>query len=444
MKTNLNLIVGVGPRAVAMALALVYYTAFVSCYYYVISPTYDYYGMTLTSLPGWCWAASLVLALLPVTWMPVRLKRPSDFASWFLYLCLISPSIFVSLMVSSRPLDERLILPAWLTASFLLFEAVRQRGRFVVPRIKGPAMMFSILLPLAMVGLSILILSYADYRFDLSLSDSYERRMEARDILQGRILLGYLLALLQSVFIPTAMIYGVHRRRWSFVALAFLSAAAIFSLEGSKAPILLPVALGAVVILARKEGIRVGYWLPIALTMLVLFALAEAALLETNYVAALVVRRLMAMPGLLTTYYWEYFSQNPYYMMSDSIVGGLLPFETLYKYPRSRLIGDLYFGDSEVNANANIWASGFADFGYLGMAFVSISAALFLKVIDSLCFRDKVVAASACAAAVSLVWVNSALHTSLLTGGALGLVLVLWLYPGEHWRRRRRAGGDLE
>ena len=143
----------------------------------------------------------------------------------------------------------------------------------------------------------------------------------------------------------------------------------------------------------------------------------------------------MVVPGLLTTYYWEYFSSNPYFMMTDSIIGTFLPFGPLYNYPKARLIGYEYFNNIESNANANIWASGFADFGYPGMIMVSILAALILKVVDSLGYKEKFVFASACSAAIGLGWVNGALHTSLLTNGVLGLILALWLYPSQHSHR---------
>jgi len=61
----------------------------------------------------------------------------------------------------------------------------------------------------------------------------------------------------------------------------------------------------------------------------------EYALWNTTILSSLIVRREFAVPSLLTTYYWEYFSKNSYYFMKDSIVGFILPFETDYAYPEA-------------------------------------------------------------------------------------------------------------
>jgi hypothetical protein len=418
-------------RLCLFGLGIGYYLSFLTCYHYVISPIYSSIGLTFLMLPAWAWGISFVLAILPLLWLPLNFTRPSDFASWFLYLCLISPSNIIIFMVSNRPLSEIVILAILLTTSFLLFEFIRQKGLFAIPHIKSSTLIFTIFLPIVMITLSIVALSKANYKIDISFSDVYVRRMEARETLESNVILGYMLAFLKSVFVPIAIVYGIQQKKLYYIGLAVFAVIAIFSLEGTKATVILPVILVIIIFLAFKNRINHAFWLLGSFILLILLSLFEAACIGTNIISAYIVQRQLAVPSLLTTYYWEYFTSNPYFMMKDSIIGSFLPYESIYSISKSYLIGYEYFGDIELNANTNIWASAFADFGYVGMIGVSILAALILKVFDSLGRKDRFVFASACCTTTGIVWVNGALHTSLLSNGIFLLIVALWLYPSK-------------
>ena len=431
MKLNHFHALSVFRRVIALCLGIAYYLAILSCYYYVISPMYSYRGMHFTILPVWAWMVSVTLALIPLLWLPLDFNRPSDFAAWFLYLLLIFPSNIVIYMVTSLPLSETVILPIALTASFSLFEFIRQKGLFTIHHIKGPKILFNVALPIFMVIMSIIALSYANFKINISFADVYERRLDAREILSGSTIINYSLAFLRSVCMPIAVVYAMQQKKWYFTGLAALVVIAIFSLDGSKGAVFLPLVLVIVVSLSARSRKNLGFWLLGGLVLLILFALVERSLLGTTTIATMIVRRELIVTNQLTTYYWEFFSNNPFVFMKDSWIGWLIPAESNYLIPRARLIGFEYLGNIETNANANIWAAGFADFGYVGMVMTSILAALVLKVIDSIGSRDKFLFASICSSVIGFAWINSALYTSMLTSGGLGLILAVWLYPAE-------------
>lgn len=382
-------------------------------------------------LPAWAWFLSISLAILPLFWLPIDFERPSDFAAWFLYLCLVVPWTIIIFVTSSRDIGEIVVLPVSLVASFCLFDLVRRKGVFRIPRIRSPRMIFTILLPITMAVLSIIAFSHSNYKLDISFAEIYDRRMNARDVLQGKTIAQYLLAFLKGACLPIAMVLAVHQKKWHYLGLVMFSVIAVFNLEGSKGTIMLPFVVLVITCLALQHGQGRAFWLIGLFISLMLASFIESALLGTSIIAAVIVRREMAIPGLLTNYYWEYFSNNQLYMMQDSIAAAFLPFESPYDYPKARLIGYEFFGNIETNANANIWASAFADFGYVGIIIVSILAALIVKVFDSLSNTNKFVFGSVCCSSASLLWVNGALHTSLLTGGILFLIVALWLYPAE-------------
>lgn len=431
MRINKSKAKKVTRRVVVLVLGIAYCLTLLDCYYNLISPVFAYAGLTIAILPGWVWIIAALLSLLPLLWMPFDFTRASDFASWLLYLGLVLPANFIAFMITNLPPAECVIFPVVLTASFLLFEFVRKEGRlFVIPSIRNSAVLFEVFLPIITIALSLATIAYANFHFDFSVEDMYLRRFEARNILE-QTLAGYLNAFLGGVCIPFGVIYGLQKRKWHYVGMAVFAAAAMFSLQGAKGAFLSPFFLVIIYLLVAQNRISLGLKLLGIFVLLVTLSILEARFLDTSNLALLVVRRMLVVPAQLSTYYWEFFSQNPFVMMKDSILGWLIPVDANYSMDRARVIGLEYFSNSENNANASIWATGYADFGYYGMFGTSILAALTLKLIDSIATMKKFVPASVCCALIGLVWTQGSFYTSLLSNGVLMLIFALWLYPSQ-------------
>lgn len=418
-------------RILAIGLGILYYAVFLVCYWLLIVPTYAYTGLTFRVLPLWCWVISVVLALIPMLWMPLDIERPSDLASWFLYLCLILPSNVVMFMVSAYEPVEVLPLPVTLCAAFALFDFLRRTRRFKITTITGSGKLFTIALPLITILLAFAVFRLAGFKFNLSFNEVYDRRLEAREIIPGGSFMGYALSFLKSICIPLLVGIGIQWKKWSYILIAIFGVVTIFSLNAMKAALAQPIILAGVVMLVIKKKENIGLLITTGFICITLLSLLEAVTFGTIKIATFLIRREMAVPGMLTTYYWEYFSHNPYVFMADSFIGKILSIHSPYDMPTSRLIGLVFFGNPESNVNANIWASAFANFGYFGFVMVSILAALILRLADSLSTKGKFEIGCACCSAIGLVWVNGALHTSMITNGVAGLILALWLFPSQ-------------
>lgn len=418
-------------RGLALALGALYYAVFLICYSVAIAPLYFYMGLTVRTLPDWCWVASFVMAMAPLLWMPLDLERPSDFAAWFLYLCLIFPACIVTFMVSNYPPEQMLLLPVTLLAAFVLFERIRRVKSVALPRIVGSDRIFSIILPAIMLVLSTVALALARFKFDLSVDDVYDRRLTARETVPGGSLMAYAVAFLRSVCIPIMTGIGIERRKWSYILIAAYAAIAIFSLDGTKSTLVLPLMLALVVYICMFRRVNAGFWFLGSLILIVSLCLVETAATGSSIIAAIFIRREMAVTGLVTTYYWEFFSHNPLVMLTDSLIGQLFPAIAPYGYTVSRLIGLTYFGSADINANANIWGAGFAHFGYVGVFMVSFVAGLIMRLLDTMGRQGRFTIAAAACAAIGMSWSNVALHTSILTHGVALLLIALFLYPSD-------------
>lgn len=430
-------------RLIALALGIAYYFLFWRCYRDLIAPIYSYMGMKFWMMPDWWWYLSLGLALAPLLWLSLDLKRPSDLACWVIYLLFIFPSNIVIPMVSTVPPAEVVKLQIVLMANFVLFDLVRTKYSFkIFRRAEVSRQVFEFGLISLTIALIMANFYLSGFQLRLSWGDIYERRMAARDLFGGLSMLGYGLSMLRSAFVPLLIGIGLQRKKWSYLALAGLAALTIFSLDGQKGALFLPLALVAAAYLVFYKKANYGLWFLALITCLVGLSLLETAVNKSTFLSSVVIRRDMAGPGQSTYNYWEFFSHNPYVMMTDGVIGRFLPFDPPYNIAKARLIGYEYFRDIGQNANANIWASGFADFGYPGMIIVSVLAALILRIIDGLSIKDNFLLGCLCCFAIGQTWINGALQTSLLSNGIAAIIVLLWIIPGHSQPLLRIVSGS--
>lgn len=420
-----------GIRMALVAIGNVFAIAFLFCYVRDIAPTHHYEGFVTKELPAWAWAFAGILSSIPLLWLPVRFSRPSDCAPWFLYFCVVSPTCLLSFLLIRFAPSEMLFLPISIVAAFGLFEVVRRQAPLLHPGSNRTNAPIHLLLPVVMILVSAVQLSFSNYRFETSLDDVYVRRMASREIIPNASLLNYIIAISNGVCIPLSIVLALDRKRWLLVIPVVLSALSTFSFSGQKSILFVPVLLAAIVLVVARYRDIGGLCISALFLGILLLAIGEALWLDTTFISNYIVRRMMAMPAQMTAYYWNYFSNHPYVMLTDNwfvsrIVGS--------RYDRSTpfLIGWEYFSSNNANANANIWASGFAHFGYLGMFACSYISATIMRIADGLGRdRDCFVAGSVVCAAIALVWVNGALHTSLLSNGVLAILLALYFIPRE-------------
>ena len=438
--SNLSLRPKIAHRLLTLAMGALYYAAIASCCYFYICPIFRSEGMRWITLPLWAWMASALFALLPMVFLPINISRPSDFASWILYLCLLSPGSFILLMVSGESPENTSVLLAALLVSFFLFEYFRRRRPFRLSTPKSLKFLFDIMLPIVTLALTLFVFSLANFNIKLSFGDLYTRRFAARMILVGGSLTNYLVSFLGSVCMPVAVIYAIDRRKWYYMSLVVLIVISIFSLDGEKAIVFTPILMvGMSLKLKRSMGISC-LWLLGGICAVVLLSVLEPVLLGSRSMMNMLIHRELIMPSLLTADYWDFYSLNPHVYMKDTIIGFLIPTASNYPLPKALTIGLHYFHDIKVNANVNIWASAFADFGYYGMFVTSIVAGSLLRLVDSMAMNDKRAFACICCVSLGLTWVNMPLYTSLITNGGLGLILALYFYSEEGKPRLKRAG----
>lgn len=265
-------------------------------------------------------------------------------------------------------------------------------------------------------------------RFSFDLSAIYEVRDDfLRDLAP---FLGYLVPWSGGVLMPALMLLGLKRRSWILGLAGLVLQLALFAMTGFKAFLLMPaLLLGLYVVGGRRHLAAVVL---AGMMFIVAVALVAYAWLDAPVVPALLVDRVIIVPAELHYWYYDFFGVHGALplQLSQSIFSSLSA--SHYTVPIAEVIGWKYMGQP-VSANVGMFADAYANFGFAGCAIFALLFAAVLKAMDAVShgLDPRISAALVGMAAFQLV--NSGLLTTMLTGGLLLTIVVLWVFP--HSRR---------
>jgi len=284
-------------------------------------------------------------------------------------------------------------------------------------------------------------------KVDLSLEDVYERRFAAREIVQPRTMIAYAVTILSTSLGPILVCLGYVRKRWDMLAIGLFGLVSVFSLSGAKTNFFMPLFLLAMFALMSGNRRAFGQKIVFAGCCLVLLSIFEFTQLDSFFVSNYFVRRELLVPSLLTSFYWDFFKDNPHVYYSDGFLRWLI--SPQYDLPTARLIGEVRFHSFEANANANFWASAFANFGYTGMVLTTLALGTLLRLIDSIARNGEFLVTSLVVGMCAITWSNGALETSMLSNGVALSLAILYLLRapsaariGDHAARKIANGPE--
>jgi len=227
-----------------------------------------------------------------------------------------------------------------------------------------------------------------------------------------------------KVLVPLIVIIGAAYKSKVLILLGLMMQLVIFSINGQKS-----VALGLFIVLGvywltgkKNSGIKLFY---IVYSSVVFFLILDL-LLGVGLLSNVIVRRMFVMPGLLTGYYVDFYSFHDMHNYANSSLSFL--FDRNYSETPARIIGKYFFGRDEMAANANLFASAYANFGLLSVFVESIIFCVLMYVITNLAKKKnkKIIVSLFTLPLISLS--DSALLTSILTNGIMVAILITLLF----------------
>lgn len=411
-----------------LAGVVAYITALHFAYVAFVSPRWLLSGLIYYPADDGSLIAAHLLAFVPAIGLAVRASRAADVVLWVLYTIAFVPTILIPQFVLGTGwalMPFNLVL----TASFGLMLC---QSRLPVAAISSPirSKQLHVVLSVSVAALLLaVILVTFGVRLELpDLADVYDvRDYYSETVSAAGRLAAYAVGWSGSAANPMLVALGMALgARW-LMAAGILGELAIFSVTGFKSllfsgPLVVPLAFAL-----RARQRHFGLWVIWGLTALIVAACLAQATTGWTLLADLFVRRLLVVPGQLAGYYVEFFSVNPTYGLSHSVLGWLN--DDPYPQNQARLIAYVYFGHPAASSNGNLWADGFANFGLPGVAAVSVLALFMLWAMNAISVGRPLWVSGSVLATASIGLTNSALLTSLLSHGIGAAMLLVVLIP---------------
>ncbi|MDJ0773400.1 MAG: hypothetical protein QNJ49_08220 [Mastigocoleus sp. MO_167.B18] len=221
-------------------------------------------------------------------------------------------------------------------------------------------------------------------------------------------------------------IFSLYKRIYLLTVISVLGQILIFGMTNFKSFLFAPVLAFLMLIIGRKKKM---------LMYLMIFSSAGLILSHVTYlitsdiiIPAIFIRRLFFLPANLHFYYYDFFSQNPHVLLSNSFLSPI--FEYPYDMRVPELISSTYLS-SYANANVGYLADAYTHFGFTGMIMFSFILAVILRTLDSIGILLPVNISTAIITIPSMSLVNSALFTTMLTHGFILAIIAIWVLSSQ-------------
>jgi hypothetical protein len=399
----------------------------------MVAPVWGYIGFLyeppslLGAIVGWA------TSLMPVFWMPLALKRPSQAIYWLLYTTVYIPSQLVLYYLHLQPDSELLPISAYLLIGYASIS--------VAFRIPIPAPLQSELTPPEFWGFfGLFYLSMTAvflYMFGSSLrlvsfADRYELRFASR-LVETNQLAEYSRSWLAYCLNPILLAVGWIKRRPLLYLMGSAGEILMYSSAAARAWLsdILYIPILYFALKGTESGKKSFGWRMIVFTCCMFILIIAMHMAEAPFEQDLTesfITRIHANPGAFTGQYAKFFSENPL-TYGSQISGVNLFIRYPYALPIEYVMGEFIMGSSEASANANLWASGIASFGAPGVLIFSVVLGLVFYTLDYACQHHDPTKAAIVIGIHFLSLGNAALNTAFVGGGIAFSIVMMALMP---------------
>lgn len=433
---NLSAIVRPSPWRTAGAV-VVYGVLLHWCYATLISPAFDYRGITYRTPSIVAYFAAFVMAGALSAILPRHLRRPSDFVIWLMFIMVVVPSMLVPHYADVCSQAQAMQISVLTGALFAL-------AVLAVSRIPTPSLRINVSAKLYWGAIAVFTIgayAYVQYHVGLqlklvALSDVYALRFKYREVVaEGSApFLGYLIRWQSHVINPLIIARGVFGSKPLLVVAGAVGQLVLFPVTGYKMT-LLSIPLLIVVALALRHRVPRPSAMFELIVVGVFVAIVADKVLGSLFLTTFFVDRLLLTPGVLTAAYVDVFDGRPKALWGD----GLLARFTDYPYSTAPpyIVGAEFHGEPDTYANANIFADGYANLGYTGMLIEVVVFALILFALNSFGRHVPFGVTALVLLMPTLATANSGILTSLLTNGYALAIIVLLFVPSDGWSAPR-------
>jgi O-antigen polymerase len=416
------------PRALVTLGAIVYVVLLHWVYLDWVTPSYAYYGLIETGPDPLTLLVITMLSILPALWLPTELHQPSDIVLWFLFLFGYVPAVSIPIHILGPDLWSVLPFVGTIAVAFTFLAVIRRIPPAVTNWNGLTERRFEILL--TALGLGALAYLFMVFGVPTGVPDFesvYGTRADYDAIASVSPLAGYLVPWAGNVVFPLLISLGLARRRWLLVILGIGGDLVVYAHAGYKSVLFAIVLVPAIWVLVTRGRRVLGVSLIWASVGVIGLSVVATWVSGSLWPLALFVTRLLAVPGQMAAYYYDFFSTHDTYLLSASFLR--LFMSQPYALDPPHLIGALYLHSATTDANANLWADAMANFGLIGIIPFTLVLGGLLWVLDSLAARRDLLVVAPTMGLMGIILGNGALFTTMLTLGVGPALVLIALMP---------------
>lgn len=397
----------------------------------LVLPNFGYIGYRLVPTEIYVDIISCLATVVVAVLLPVRPNSVSDVIVWVLFVVVISPTMLMLPYLGPARPWESLGFSCSLGAALLVTVFVARRR--AAPRalsFRTSKATFWIII----VVFSIMVYVYMAVTVGVNLSylsvlDVYDTRSDYREALAEATLLGYLVSTQANVVNPLIIAMGIRRKNWLMILVPIVGQLVLYSGTGFKTVLFSIIAIIVFVVLFRASR------KPLLISLLwgASGLLAVSWLLDimsNSFIwTSIFGRRFLYTPARLSGLYFEWYSNNPFSLMGNSILKPWV--ESSYAYGPARTIAIYATGEAEASLNANVFAAGFAEFGWFGIFGVAILLGFYLRFLNRAAAGLPILFSAIVVVMPAVTLSNTAFHTALLSHGLVAAVVLLAIVPRD-------------
>lgn len=398
---------------------------------------FDYMGVRVGAPSELAQVLFTVIAVLPAFWLPVHLRRPSDVIQLFLYYAVHIQTAVLMPLVSYSPIFEQFLYCVAITLGLLLLD-----GRYAFPKLRFPNANLSRGLFWTGIALFYIVAlsSFAQSGYlstsRFSFLDVYGQRLELGQVASNIGPLFFYLANWTGVALaPFLIIMGFYKKQGALVLSGIFIALASFIASSNKVNYMaVPAVIVSYYALRATRGRYVGVWMGSAfIALAAAVVLIDVRILQDRSAVGIpavtwaVFHRIFSNNGFLSAIYLDLVRNQDFAFYADSFLRWL-PGPRL-SAPVAVLAGASFTDIPDVHANANLWADGYANLGYIGIAFASVFTATVLWLYDSISSRKDFVVTTAALIVPASVLANTATNVALTSNGVMLVFALVFLCP---------------
>lgn len=238
-------------------------------------------------------------------------------------------------------------------------------------------------------------------------------------------LMNYLVHWQAKVINPLLITISYLNKKTKLLTFSMLLQIVLYLITAHKSFILIPFAIIVVIkALDKYDFFKVAAYLSSLgiVASLILYKVFNLILFPF-----IIIYRFLFLPAQIKYYYYDFFSNHSFIYFSEGLIGETFGLNSPYEMPTHNMISSIYFGLPDSAANTGYLADAYSNGGFLGMLIITIILSFIFIIIDSLTvhIRKNLVIGMSIFLIIGLN--DLGLLTTLLTGGMIFLILVLYL-----------------